>query len=653
MKVPKLEVGGANWVIYKDRFLWSINARGLLEHVDGSTDEPSCPVIPKLVPRTPESTGEVEIRLPQTKEEEKKLEEWTKELKLWKQGEAIVKQQIAATIPDSLFMKIRGKTTALEIWNALSREFQNKSKMVSVDLRRRLQQERCQEKGDVRSHFAKLRTMREDLAAMGSPPGEDEFYAIILSSLPSSYKPYISALNATSSVLGTVLSSDELMQTVTDEYERRSIGKGTKRGENVAFYTNEGGGRKGKPKRKGNCNNCNKPGHWARDCWEEGGGKEGQGPKRKGKAKEKDDERKGDGSKNKKEAAASVKVKAEDDAAWFAMSTLLNFEDEDELPVSIATPCPDLDDLLNASTYAENSPKVQQELKLKDLEDKPVKDIGGEAQTTTFAAAALTEMAPESSTVDIDLFDSGASRHMSGHCHRFTTFVKIEPKPITAADARIFYAKGKGDLCIEVPNGGTTSKFFLKDVLYAPRMGVTLVSISKVTDVGLSVLFHGEVCRIFDSSKVIRAEITKQDGLYRLFTARTHTTGYAGKTGEVLSIDELHRRLGHVGHEAARQLIKKGLIKGIELDEESEPSFCPSCEWGKSHWKAIQKERKDNRATAIGDEVHSDVWGPAPVETINHMKYVATFTDGHAREMEIAFMRNKAETFKKYQEFEA
>ena len=410
---------------------------------------------------------------------------------------------------------------------------------------------------------------------------------------------------------------------------------------------------RGNQKREGNCNNCNKPGHWVQDCWEEGGGKEGQGPKRKGKAKEKDDERKGDGSKNKKEAAASVKAKAEDDAAWFAISTFLDFEDEHDLPVPIATPCPDLDDLLNVSTYAENSPKVQEQLEPDNPKDEPVKDMGGEARTTTFAAAALTEIAPQSSTVDIDLFDSGASRHMSGHRHRFTTFVKIEPKPITAADTCVFYVNGKEDLCIEVPNGDTTSKFFLKEVLYAPSMGVTLVSISKVTDARLSVLFHGEVCRIFYSSKVIRAEITKQDRLYRLFTVCTHTAGYAGKKGEVLSIDELHRRLGHVGHEAARQLIKKGLVKGIELDEESEPSFFPSCKWGKSHRKAIQKERKDNRAMAIGDEVHSDVWGPAPVETINHMKYVVTFTDGHARETKVAFMRNKAETFEKYQDFEA
>ena len=75
-----------------------------------------------------------------------------------------MKQQIAATIPDSLFMKIQNKGTALEIWDALCGNFQNKSCMIAVDLRRRLQQEHCAEKGDVREHFSKLRLMREDLA---------------------------------------------------------------------------------------------------------------------------------------------------------------------------------------------------------------------------------------------------------------------------------------------------------------------------------------------------------------------------------------------------------------------------------------------------------------------------------------------------------
>ncbi len=129
------------------------------------------------------------------------------------------KQQIAATIPDSLFMKIRDKGTAHQIWLALTKDFQNKSRMVSVDLRRRLQQQRCVEKEDIQAHFATLRTMREDLASMGHPPAEDDFYAIIIGSLPPSYDPFISALNATSSVLGAFLSPDNLMHTIMDEYD--------------------------------------------------------------------------------------------------------------------------------------------------------------------------------------------------------------------------------------------------------------------------------------------------------------------------------------------------------------------------------------------------------------------------------------------------
>ena len=194
--------------------------------------------------------------------------------------EAVVKQQIAATIPDSLFMKIQNKGTALEIWEALQGDFQNKSRMVAVDLRRRLQQERCAEKGDVRMHFLKLCLMREDLASMGHAPGDDKLYAIILGSLPYSFKPFISALNATLSVLGTILSPDDLMQAFTDEYDRRNLGKSSKQdenAENMAFSTNKGNGWKGNGQ-KGNCYNCGKPGHRKDDCWEEGSGKEDQKP---------------------------------------------------------------------------------------------------------------------------------------------------------------------------------------------------------------------------------------------------------------------------------------------------------------------------------------------------------------------------------------
>ena len=41
-----------------------------------------------------------------------------------------------------------------------------------------------------------------------------------MGSLPTSYDQYLSALNATSSVLGKQLSADDLMLTITEEFER-------------------------------------------------------------------------------------------------------------------------------------------------------------------------------------------------------------------------------------------------------------------------------------------------------------------------------------------------------------------------------------------------------------------------------------------------
>ena len=91
--------------------------------------------------------------------------------------------------------------------------------------------------------------MREDLASMGHKLEDTDFYSIVMGSLPSLYDPYISAVNATSSVLGKTLSADDLILTVTEEYERRTLKtKGTKKEDNAAFHSSDGKDQKGKQK---------------------------------------------------------------------------------------------------------------------------------------------------------------------------------------------------------------------------------------------------------------------------------------------------------------------------------------------------------------------------------------------------------------------
>ncbi|KAF8150857.1 hypothetical protein B0H34DRAFT_665837, partial [Crassisporium funariophilum] len=58
----------------------------------------------------------------------------------------------------------------------------------------------------------------------------------------------------------------------------------------------------------------------------------------------------------------------------------------------------------------------------------------------------------ETRHAESDLYDSGASRHMTPFRHRLLNYTKIPNRPITAADKRVFHAVGKGDLRVKVPN---------------------------------------------------------------------------------------------------------------------------------------------------------------------------------------------------------
>ena len=101
------------------------------------------------------------------------------------------KQQIASSIPDSLFLKIRSNGSAFRIWKALGDHFEKRSQMVAIDLRRCIQNQRCGDKDDIVTHFTMLCTMREDLAAMGQKLEDSDFYAIVMGSLYFSRKRHL------------------------------------------------------------------------------------------------------------------------------------------------------------------------------------------------------------------------------------------------------------------------------------------------------------------------------------------------------------------------------------------------------------------------------------------------------------------------------
>ena len=380
-----------------------------------------------------------------------------------------------------------------------------------------------------------------------------------------------------------------------------------------------------------------------RDCYAEGGGKEGEGPKQKEKKdKENDKDHKGKGKKKEKETAAVAKDNDKDDKkeeeAWMAMVmedewALDETNDPNNDSEDHVLDLPHLfDDLDGTLDVPEEVIDVDQEVIA-----VPENVIKIDLEMAYLAGTSDTRSA------EVDLYDSGTSRHMSGFFHRFINYSKVEPIPIITADKRTFQAIGKGDIYVYLPNGDKpNSRILLKDVLYAPRMGITLVSISRIAKAGSTVVFTGSVCRIYSRDRDVIGEIRVKGGLYRVLTSGSKATAYTTHVDEeVLSLDELHRHLGHVSHDRAKMLVNKGLVEGVRLEGNLERVVCESCEWAKGSRKQVSKVREDERRTAVGDEIHSDLWGKAEVESINHKSYYISFTDDYSRYTNIYFLHGK------------
>ena len=55
----------------------------------------------------------------------------------------------------------------------------------------------------------------------------------------------------------------------------------------------------------------------------------------------------------------------------------------------------------------------------------------------------------------------------------------------------------------------------------------------------------------------------------------------------------------------------------------------------------------------VGDEIHSNLLGLSPVETIGKKKYYVNFTDDHSCYTSIYFLHHKDEAFEFHQHYEA
>ena len=206
-----------------------------------------------------------------------------------------------------------------------------------------------------------------------------------------------------------------------------------------------------------------------------------------------------------------------------------------------------------------------------------------------------------------------------------------------------------GDLVVKAPTPDGWTNLRLKDVLYAPRMHCTLVSLGRFDVAGYKMTMSNGYLTISMGDKLV-TRIPKLDGLYRV----THSEQANATTSSRISLFELHQRFGHTSYGYLKRQIKDDpLIRAMVDPSKMEETECDSCLRAKATRAPIAHARSSERATSFGDMFHLDVWGPSQTQTINHCNYTLTMVDDYSLWLEEPLLKTKDESFPKYVAYEA
>jgi transposase InsO family protein len=103
------------------------------------------------------------------------------------------------------------------------------------------------------------------------------------------------------------------------------------------------------------------------------------------------------------------------------------------------------------------------------------------------------------------------------------------------------------------------------------------------------------------------------------------------------SIHQWHLRLGHASASKIQPLISRGLLGSTKFE-----SFnCLHCQLAKQ--PALSFSNNISISNSPFSLIHSDIWGPSPVPSVNGFRYFVLFIDDHSRFTWIYFLKHRSE----------
>ncbi|KAJ8566600.1 hypothetical protein ON010_g6522 [Phytophthora cinnamomi] len=176
---------------------------------------------------------------------------------------------ICLAMEDSQLPLVRSAKDAYDAWSKLEGHFEKKSLANKLFLRRRFFTTMMAEGDDVLEHINKIKTLAEQLDAVGAPVSEDDLVITLLGSLSESYQFLITALESRADSLSWELVTARLLHEDMKRKEQGGGVDGAAPGQGQAFMTSDNGKRKGRQataNKASACHYCGEQGHWIAKC---------------------------------------------------------------------------------------------------------------------------------------------------------------------------------------------------------------------------------------------------------------------------------------------------------------------------------------------------------------------------------------------------
>lgn len=190
---------------------------------------------------------------------------------------------------------------------------------------------------------------------------------------------------------------------------------------------------------------------------------------------------------------------------------------------------------------------------------------------------------------------------------------------------------------------GETSTIKLDNVLYAPGLRDTLISVMDVTATGTTCEFYKDQCRPSKDGKVLNQIRATQDNLYFLNTVPAASGSNMIRVNKVVTTEDWHSRLGHLGIDNMRK--QQGMMLGCENGSLALKGIYDACARGRRPSISYSTHDKvHTRAYLPGEMIHSDIYRPTKVAAVGtRNRYFCTFLDESSDYSHVTLLASKGD----------